>query len=217
MALQEPPPPLVAAVDPPPAQQRTYRELYADHLNDNVFAHPAAYLAGYRFVVAAGNAPGPAALRDLTLQLCDRQPMAFLALVPRVDRTPEVRIVHRFMRYTDFPGEPPTGFNDRVLGLLGDIQPMQFPLVEVPNDAAFHLITAQVRVPVLAAMAGIVAAWDDRQDQYLGPYNDGDLGTELVRPRNLQLLPSRYAALLVNRNSITPKQAYIELAAAITG
>jgi hypothetical protein len=216
MALQEPPPPFVAAVDPPPAP-RTYRELYADHLNDNVFAQPAAYLAGYRFVDAAGNAPGPAALRDLTLQLCDRQPMAFLALVPRVDGTPEVRIVHRFMRYTDLPGEPPTGFNDRVLGLLGDIQPMQFPLVEVPNDTAFHLITAQVRVPVLAAMAGIVAAWDDRRDQYLGPYNDGDLGTELVRPRNLQLLPSRYAALLVNRDSITPKQAYIELAAALTG
>jgi hypothetical protein len=215
MALQEPPPLVIAPIDPPPAP-RTYRELYANHLNDNVFAHPAEYLAGYRFVDAAGNAPGPAALRDLTLQLCDRQPMAFLALVPRVDGTPEVRIVHRFMRYTDLPGEPPTGFNERVLGLLGDIQPMQFPLVEVPNDTAFHLITAQVRVPVLVAMAGIIAAWDDRLDPYLGPYNDGDLGTELVRPRNLQLLPSRYAALLVNRDAVTPKQAYTELAAALT-
>lgn len=215
MALLEPPP-VVGNPPPPPAPPRTYRELYANsQQEDHVYGRPGEYLAGYRFLDAGGgNVPGPAALRDLTVQLCDRQPMAFLALVPRVDGTPEVRIVHRFMRYVDLPGEPPTGFSDRVLGLLGDLQPMQVPLVEVPNDTAFHLITAQIRVPLVAAMDGILAAWNDAADGPLGPYNDGDLGTELVRPRNIQLLPGRYAALLVHREGVTPKQAYLELAAA---
>ena len=179
MALFEP---LNAAGDPlpPPPALRTYRELYDNsQRDDNVYGRPAEYLAGYRFMDAGGNAPGPAALRDLTVQLCDRQPMAFLALVPRVDGTPEVRIVHRFMRYADLPGEPPTGFNDWVLGLLGDLQPMQIPLVEVPNDTAFHLITAQIRVPLIAAMDGILAAW-----------NKADLGPLLGRTMTETSAPS---------------------------
>ena len=42
----------------------------------------------------------------------------------------------------------------------------------------------------------------------LDPYvEDGDVATELVRPRNIQLLLSRYAALLVDRDNVTPRQA----------
>jgi hypothetical protein len=59
--------------------------------------------------------------------------MAFLALVPRVDGIPEVRIVHRFMRYVDLPGEPPTGFSDRVLGLLGAYIPCKSHRLRCPT------------------------------------------------------------------------------------
>lgn len=44
------------------------------------------------------------------------------------------------------------------------------------------------------------------------------MATEFVRPRNIQLLPSRYATpLLVSRENVTPRLAYVEVAGAICG
>jgi hypothetical protein len=54
--------------------------------------------------------------------MSDRQPMAFLVLVTGQDGAYyEVVVLHRLMRYMDLPGDDPSGFHDRVLGLLGDI------------------------------------------------------------------------------------------------
>ena len=205
-----PPVPLPAVVQP-----TTYRELVSDATRDAVAANPGAYLAGYRFSDAAGGAiPMPATLRDQTILLCDRQPMVFLCLVPRPDGVPQVRVLHRFMRYLDLPGEHPTGYHDRVLALLGDVRPMQYPVVEVP-PTAFHLAGAgAVRIPTSLAMEGIIAGWV-LDDENLGPFLEADEDTVMARPRYLQLLPTRYAALLVHRDGLSPKAAYMELAGAI--
>lgn len=203
--------PLPAIITP-----TTYRELMSDVTRDAVAANPGAYLAGYRFSDAAGGAiPVPATLRDQTILLCDRQPMAFMCLVPRPDGVPEVRILHRLMRYLDLPGEQPTGYHDRVLALLGDVRPMQYPVVEVPGTA-FHLagVAGGVRVPTAQAMDGIMADWVV-DDQNIGPFLEDDDDTIMVRPRHIQLLPTRYAALLVHRDGLSPKSAYVELAGAI--
>ena len=91
------------------------------------------------------------------------------------------------MRYLDLPGEEPSGYHDRVLGLLGNILPHQYPTVEVPG-AAFHLAQTAVRVPTMAAMNVLLPTWEDPTIP-LGPFNDDDPVTEVVRPRNVQLLP----------------------------
>ena len=208
-------PPAAPAAEP----TTTYRQIYADAARDAVFGNPGAYLAGYRFVDPAGAVPMPATLRDQTSQLCDRQPMAFLCLTARHDgAVHEVRILHRFMRYLELPGEPATGFHDSVLGLLGDLRPNHYPVVEVPVSI-FHLATAQVRVPTAAAMDGLLLVTWPANLPALGPYaEDGEVPTELVRPRNgVQLVPSRFAALLVHRENVTPRQAYVEIAGAIRG
>ncbi|KAI2493228.1 hypothetical protein MHU86_21302 [Fragilaria crotonensis] len=206
-------PPVLAPAVRAPTAPTSYREVFSDRTRDAVFGHPAAYLAGYRFVDGGGQpVPTPGALRDQTVLFCDRQPMAFLCLVARLDEVVEVRILHRFMRYMELPGEPTTGFRDRVLGLLGDLRPNQYPVVDVPATI-LYLVASQVRIPTHDAMAGILATWDG--DAPLGPYLEPDLLTEVVRPRNVQLVPSRYAALLVHREGVTPKQAYQEIAGAI--
>ena len=87
--------------------------------------------------------PAPAALRNQTVPMRDRQPMVLLCLVPLLDGTMEVRILHRFMRYLELPGEVATGFHDRVLGLLGDVRPNQIPVVDVPANI-LHLATTGV-------------------------------------------------------------------------
>ena len=211
-------PPAVAVPVPPVAAPlvtaaTTYRQLFSDQTRDAVHGQPGAYLAGYRFEGGAQPVPAPAVLRDQTVQICDRQPMAFLCLVPRLDGLAEVRILHRFMRYIELPGEVATGFHDHALALLGDVRPNQVPVVDVPANL-FHLATAGVRVPTAATMDDVVAAWAEGAT-FLGPYVEGDPNTEVVRPRNIQLLPSRYAAMLVHRERVSPRTAYRELAGAL--
>jgi hypothetical protein len=132
----------------PRSPPTNYQQLLADRTIDAVHDNPRAFLAGYRFV---NDAPGPAVLLDQSVLLSDRQPMTFVCLVPRGNAF-MVHILHRFMRYLELPGERPTGFNDRVMALLGDIRPAQFPVVEVPQST-FHLAaTAAVRIPTHASM-----------------------------------------------------------------
>ena len=95
-----PPAPVAPAVMAPP---KTYRELLNDEAHSPTQARLANYLQGYRFD-GVGGIPAPAALRDQTVNLSDRQPMAFLCLVPGPGAVPEVTIVHRLMRYMDMPG-----------------------------------------------------------------------------------------------------------------
>ena len=111
------------------AEARTYREYYWAKGVVPPIERVAQYLSGYRFADngGGGGVPTPATLRDQTTTLSDRQPLTFLCLLPTVGEggAGEVTIVHRFLRYLDAPGEDPTGFHDKVLGLLGDILPHQ--------------------------------------------------------------------------------------------
>lgn len=189
---------------------RTYRELYSDASNGPALDRLGGYLAGYRFTDGGGaGVPTPVALRDQTVTLSDRQPMSFLALVPGHEGAPEIAILHRVLRYMDMPGDDPSGYHDHVLGLLGDILPHQYPVVEVPNTT-FHLVGTAVRVPTMAAMDTLLPTWVD-PGTALGPYAEVDPETEVVRPRHVQLIPSRYAALLIHRRRARPKSVYQEL------
>ena len=197
----------------------TYQQLLADRAHDAVWDNPRAYLAGYRFANEQAGAeaiPAPVALLDQTVLLSDRQPMTFLCLVPRRD-TYLVYVLHRFMRYLELPGERPTGFDDQVMALLGDIRPAQIPVVDVP-PTTFHLAaTAMVRIPTHAAMlaAGVPPANSVAAD-LLGPFGgDNDEGTELARPRHVQLIPSRYATDLVSEDGVHPRLVYQNLSAAL--
>ena len=167
----------------------------------------AGYLGGYRFT-GEGEIRTPAQLRDQTVNLTDRAPMSFLCLVSGQDGVPEVSVVHRLLRFMDTPGDEPSGFNDRVLGLLGDILPHQYPAVEV-TSAAFHLVGNPVRVPTIEAMEGLVAAWED-PNVPLGPFQEEHPETEMVRPRNTQLVPGKYAALVIHCRRVNARQAYQE-------
>lgn len=192
---------------------RTYRELYADAANNPTFDRTAAYLAGYRFA-GEGVIPTPIQLRDQTVSMSDRQPMAFLCMIAGPQEgPPEVSVVHRLLRFMDLPGDEPSGFHDKVLGLLGDIMPHQYPVVETPGSL-FHLVGTPVRVPTVAAMEALLPTWVDPRAP-LGPFTEQDPETEVVRPRNTQLIPGRYASLIIHRRRITAKQAYQEIVGAI--
>ena len=200
--------PQAGAAAAAPVRPRTYRELLNDEANGPPPERIANFLAGYRFE-GVGGIPTPATLRDLTITLSDRQPVTFLCLVPGPGNAPEVTVLHRLMRYMDMPGEEPSGYHDRVLGLLGDIMPHQYPTVEVPGTV-FHLLANPVRVPTTDGMTALLPAWDDPGTP-LGPFLPDDAETEVVRTRGVQVVPGYVAALLVHRRGVNAKQAYQEI------
>lgn len=157
----------------------------------------ANFLQGYCFDGGAGAIPTPATLRNQTINLGDRQPLAFLCLIPGVTGALKVAILLRLMRYMDISGEEePSGFHDRVLGLVGDIIPHQYPTVDVPSTI-FHLAGAPVRVPTVATMGMLLTPTWDNPSVPLGPFTVEVGETEMVRPRNVQLVPGYLAALLI--------------------
>lgn len=204
--------------DPAPMRRQApplnYQQLLADRTLDAVRDNPQAFLAGYCFT---NEAPAPAALLDQSVLLSDRQPLTFLCLVPRGEMY-TVQILHRFMRYVELPGERPTGFHDRVLALLGDVRPGQFPVVEVP-PTTFHLAaTAAVRIPTHATMVAAGLPLRNKGGRnLLGPYPEGvaEERTELVCPRHIQLVPSQYVLDLIGSDGVHPRQAYQSLTAAM--
>lgn len=206
-------PPAPPVLPPAPVLPKTYREMFSDESNILALERMQEYLQGYHFTNEGGGAaPTPATLRDQTVILSDRQPMAFLlGLVTGIlGGVLEVVVMHRLMKYMDLPGQLASGYHDRILGLVGDIMPHQYPTVEFPGTA-FHLVGVPIRVRTTAAMQTHLPTWVDVATP-LGPFNEGDPETEVVRPRHEQLLPCRYAAMLVHRQEgVTPKTAYQEL------
>ena len=207
-------PPGPPAPVPPPIVASTYREYYSDRSHSPPPDRIAGFLAGYRFAdVANGVIPTPANLVDPTVTLSDRQPMAFLCPATGLDGVNEVMIVHRFVRFMDSPGDDPSGYHDRVLGLLGDILPHQYSVVEVP-DTGFHLVGSPVRVPTVGAMNALLPTWEDATVA-LGPYTELDPETEVIRPRHLQVVPNFLASIIIHRRRVRAKVAYQELVGAI--
>ena len=60
------------------------------------------------------------------------------------------------------------------------------------------------------AMVANLPAWEDPSTP-LGPYIETDPETEVVRSRNVQLIPGYYASLLINRRGISAKMAFQEI------
>ena len=59
-------------------------------------------------------------------------------------------------------------------------------------------------------MIAHLPAWADPTIP-LGPYAEEDAETEVVRPRNIQVIPGYYAALLLHRRGVSAKVAFQEL------
>ena len=70
-----------------------------------------------------------------------------------------------------------------------------------------------MQVPTIDGMAVLLRTWNQPEEVTLvGPYTpDEDQETEVVRPRNVQVLPGCYAALLMHQQGVSAKHAYQEI------
>ena len=63
-------------------------------------------------------------------------------------------------------------------------------------------------------MEAHVPTWADPRVA-LDPFTEEDPETEVVRPRNTQLIPGHYASIIIHRRRVNAKQTYQEVVGAI--
>lgn len=189
------------AVPPGLAFQASYADYFNDASHDTFQGQYAAVLAPYD--VPLQNVPAavtPEAIRTLVIGArAQRVPTAFLLL--HDDR------LHVYLQVDKFHtrlGLPPTPWDDLMFAQKGDLYRNQAVLVEWKADY-FHQLPQQVLVPTPATIDTILAAQPDVT--LLGPYAQGEAGTELVKVRRTCFVPPKYVPLFLG-SPLTPREAW---------
>lgn len=203
--MAQPQPPVPQALGP-----RTYREFYSDASRDPWGGDYTALLGQY----ATTAATTPEQLLVRTLSYSQDTPQAFAMLAAGRDPALVGRIVlmHRPIR---FPiSVPPTQWDEMVMALEGDVLGGQIcTTVEWPAAGLRQAANGgAIQVPTLA---NLDALFDGGPDvEVVGPYAANEVGTELIRTRNVMFVPPRYIPTLLGQ-SLTPRQAYLRLVGAV--
>ena len=126
-----------------------------------------------------------------------------------------IELYHNVAQYSRGLGMPTTQWDSRCFATKGDIvPPMNHYLTTEFDCQLFYQVASQVRRPTLdvAANAFIV----DPALQLLGPYNNGDAGTTVLKVRRSQILPPRYGHYFLDGGK-TPRQCLTEFWAMVMG
>jgi hypothetical protein len=108
---------------------------------------------------------------------------------------------------------PPTQWDKMILAFEGDILGQSCTTVEWPATAFWQVSNgAALQVPTLVNLDALFDA--DPLLQMVGPFAANEVGTELVRTRNVMFLPPRYIAIALGQ-SLTPREAYLRIGRAI--
>ena len=163
------------------------------------------------------NAPNvitPQALASRVFQ-SEENPQAYLLLCtdgPN-DQIGRLKCFHRVAKFSSRMGHAPSQWDDRVFAFHGDLVGQQITTIEWPVNA-FHQGPSIVRVPTLDVLDQFLAA--NPNDDLIGPFQNNDAGTELVKVRRSMYVPPAYVHLLL-ATPLTPREAYLRLGGAIRG
>jgi hypothetical protein len=217
---------LPAALPPLPATvaiaHRTYRELYVDASRDIFGGEYTAVMEEYETLLAGGNALiTPATILTRVFQSADSMPHAYVTLAgDDDDGVGTLLLVHRPAKYPVTMGQLATPWDNRAFAFAGDVQGTVggfINIVEFPNDA-FHVaggngVATQLRIPTAAFLDEAFAG--DPHVQTVGPFVEGDAGTEVARTRQYMYVPPKYVPILLEQR-LSPREAWTRVQGAIT-
>lgn len=179
----------------------SYLDLFSDATKDVFQGEYDAVMAPYD--VPLQNVPAahsPDQIRTLVVGArTQRVPTAFLLL--------HDNRIHVYLQIDKFHtrlGLPATAWDDRLFAQKGDLYRNQAVLVEWKSDY-FHQLTQQVIVPTPATIDTVLAA--QPEVDYLGPYAQGEAGTELIKLRRTCFVPPKYVPMFLG-NPLSPKEAW---------
>jgi len=185
----------------PGAFQALYSNFFADAAHDVFSGNYAAAMAPYD-VPLQGNANvlSPEQVKTLVVGArAQRVPTAFLLY-----HDARLHIYLQVDKFHPRLGMPPSPWDDRLFAQKGDLHQNQAVLVEWKSDY-FHQLNQQVLVPAPATIDATFAAEPDVG--WLGPYTQGEAGTELIKVRRTCFVPPRYVGMFLGE-PLTPREAW---------
>jgi hypothetical protein len=205
------PAPLAPGMPPLIPLPSSYLEYYQDDGKDKAAGEYTAIMNTFA-VPLAGSALTPGQVTDAVFALAVVDPQAFVMLiVDEIHPNGRVCLFHRLQQYAPQLGNP-TAFNRNGYAFFGDVTNGQSPpSVEWPANA-FYQVGVLVRVSLREVIDQTLAG--DPELKLLGPHENDEAGTEVIRVRQSMLVPFRYVRLLLP-GSLTPREAWIQLAGAI--
>lgn len=183
------------------ASQASYIDYFSDAAHDPFNGQYAQVLAPYD--VPLQNVPPaytPDNIRTLVIGArAQRVPTAFLLY-----HDARLHIYLQVDKFHTRLGLPETPWDDRMFAQKGDLHRNQAVLVEWKADY-FHQLPQQILVPTAATIDTVYAAQPNVE--YLGPYAQGEAGTELIKVRRTCFVPPKYVPLFLG-SPLTPRQAW---------
>jgi hypothetical protein len=178
-----------------------YRDYFTSPENDPFNDSYAEVLEPYRVPLANNNVLTSAQVRDLAIN-CHPQgmPTAFLLLHPDNRLHVYIQLVKFYTRM----GRDPTDWDDQCYIQKGELVHNQSIMVEW-DDAYFHQVNAQIRVPTAAVIDTTLAG--DVNATILGPFTQADADTELIRVRRCCYVPPKYIHFFL-ANPLPPREAW---------
>ena len=116
-------------------------------------------------------------------------------------------MLHIYLQLAKFHtcmGLPATTWDDQMYIQKGELYRNQSQMVTC-SPAYFRQVAAAIRVPTREAIDTAYAG--DRDAVYLGPFADGEAGTELIRIRRTCYVPPAYVPMFVE-GSMSPRMAW---------
>ncbi|CAK9046738.1 CvfB_WH domain-containing protein (Fragment), partial [Durusdinium trenchii] len=101
-------------------------------------------------------------------------------------------------------GMPPSPWDDKLFAQKGDLHRNQAVLVEWKSEY-FHQLNQQLLVPMPGTIDAILAGQPDVE--LLGPYAQGEAGTELIKVRRTCFVPPKYIGMFLGE-PLTPREAW---------
>ena len=209
MALPIPP---GAGIPAPPvptlAQIKTFTEFYNDATLDEFGGTYGTVMAVFASPGTAGTTP--ASIRDLITNDPHNSSMGYVTLVVSPAQAGDPGLIyalHTVSKYSIRLGHPATPWDNGLFASLHDVVGNQIPAtVRFPTDAFACIANgAQHRVPTAQLLDAEFAA--DLNATVLGPFANGDAGTELFSCRNVVGIPHCYMRHFIP-GPLTPRQAW---------
>jgi hypothetical protein len=180
----------------------TYFERYNDDSLDPFQGDYGPVMATFRASVAREAATRATQLYEQVFTTSEVQPHVYLLLTSDISGAHVISVLHRPYRHVAPMGSAIAKLD---VALMGDMRGMLPPtLVYFPEDGFQHL--GNLLVPSAATLDQAFA--DDGALQSVGPYEDGDSGTETVATRSLVYLPPQYAPIALANPTMTPRKAW---------
>jgi hypothetical protein len=186
----------------PSAFQALYSSFFADANRDPFKGDYATAMGPYDVPLQGKNAnvPAPEQVKNLVLGArAQRVPTAFLLL-----HDGRLHVYLQVDKYHPSLGMLPSSWDDKMFAQKGELYRNQAILVEWKSDY-FHQLNQQVLVPAPATIDATIAGQPDLE--LLGPYAQGEAGTELIKVRRTCFLPPKYVGMFLG-NPLSPCEAW---------